>query len=166
MNSCLEILLSTSSHNIAVAASREHALINESEIYCFRKPNNIFVYPVAALAHEHYHLLEPINHQIQKVIEAGLINKWVADSKLMKKSKIVTNTVYPFSFQNISGCIIELIGGLTLACILFGFELYFQAKKNSVQNSQPAMWRLCEKFCITTERNGWKEIVRYFRWKN
>lgn len=172
INSCLQSFLSASSHDIAVATSREHAMnypaINESQIYCFHKPENIYVYPVAALAHEDFHLLGAINHQIQQAIEAGLITKWETDDELMKKPNIVNNEIAPFSVQNISGGIIELMVGFTLACIGFALEIYFAAKKRSPQNiqkSRPALWRVCEKMWVTTERNAWPEIIRYFRWK-
>lgn len=168
-NSCLEKFLSSSSQNIAVAASREHAMnypiMNEAKIYCFQTPEIIYVYPVAALAHEHFHLLTAINNQIQRVVETGLITKWEADSKSMKKPTIVNNALTAFSFHNISGSIIALMAGYTLACIGFALEIYFSAKKKSSQNSRPALWRLCEKILVTTERNAWPEVVRYYRWK-
>lgn len=138
--------------------------INQSKIYCFQSPENIYVYPVAALSHHHFHLLDAVNHQIQRVVESGLITKWEADSKLTKKS-IVHNTLSPFSFHNISGCIVALIVGFTLASIAFASEFYFNAKKKSSKNSQPAMWRVCEKMFVTIERDAWPEIVRYFRSK-
>lgn len=91
INSCLEKFLSSSSNDIAIAASREHALnypmLYESKIYCFQKPENIYVCSVAALAHKHLHLLEAINRQIQIAVESGLINKWEADSKIIKKNE-------------------------------------------------------------------------------
>lgn len=139
--------------------------INESKIYCFQSPENIYVYPVAALSHDRFHLLDAVNYQIQRVVESGLITKWEADGKLTKKSIIVHNTVSPFSFHNISGCIVALILGFTLASIAFAGELYFNAKKKSSKNSQPTMWRVCETIWVSTERNAWPEIARYFRWK-
>lgn len=169
INSCLETFLSTSSYDIAIAASREHAmnspLLNESKIYCFQWPENIYVYSVAALAHEDFHLLEMINRQIVRAVESGLIIKWESDSKLKKKTKIEISGPYSFSFHHISGCIVALIVGHTLASIAFAWECYFGSKNKSSTNNEPALWRVCEKIWVTTERNAWSEIFRYLRWK-
>lgn len=169
INSCLAKLLSSSSNNIAIATSREHAmnypLLNESKIYCFQRPEHIVAYSVAALAHEHFHLLEAINRQIQIAVESGLIVKWEADSKLIKKTKIENTGPYPFSLHHISGCIWALMIGYTSACITFALECYFDYKNKSATNNEPALWRLCEKIFVTTERNAWPELMRYLRWK-
>lgn len=138
---------------------------NESNIYCFHHAE--YTYGVAALAHEHFPLLEEINHQIHIAVEAGLIVKWELESKLLKKSNAENSDPYPFSLHHISGCIMALAVGYTLASAAFLCEHFFNSKqKLSVDNNDPALWRVCEKIWVTEERNACSEIMRYFRWKN
>lgn len=168
-NSCLETLLSSPSNNVAVAVSKEHAMhylsmINEQGIYCFHKSENIYVYPVAALSHDNFHLLDAINNQIQRIVEVGLIKKWNADIKLTNKATTVYHPV-PFTIVNVSGAFITLLVGFTLAVNAFAWEFYFEKKWKSSRNFQPSMWRVCESIWVTTERNALSEIGRFVRWK-
>ncbi len=140
------------------------SMINESKIYCFHKSENIFAYPVAALVHEHFHLLDAINHQIQRIVEVGLITKWNADIKLTNKATTVNHPV-PFTIVNVSGAFVSLLIGFTLAVNAFAWEFYFEKKRKSSRNLQPSMWRVCERIWVTTERNAWSEIRRFIRWK-
>lgn len=164
-----ELLSSSSDSDIAIATSREYAkhYCVESKIYCFHKSENIYVYPVAALVHESFDLMDPINHQIQRIVETGLINKWKDDIRirLTRRANNANNQVVPFTIHNITGGIVELTIGLSLACLAFLLELYFAAKRRSCRISQPSMWRVCECIFVTEERNAWSEIGRYLRWK-
>lgn len=168
-NACLETLLSSPSNDAAVAVSREHAMhflsmINEQGIYCFHKSENIYVYPVAAISHENFHLLDAINKQIQRIVEVGLITKWNSDIKLTNKGTTVSHPV-PFTIVNVSGAFVALLIGLTLAVNAFAWEFYFEKKRKLSQNSDPSLWRVCESIWVTTERNAWSEIGRFVRWK-
>lgn len=139
-------------------------MINETEVYCFQKSENIYVYPVAAIAHQHFHLLDAINQQIQRIVETGFIIKWKDDIKLTEKPTVANHAV-PFTIANISGSLYALLVGFTLATMAFACELFFHAKKKSLSDLQPSMLRVCESICVTRDRDAVPEIKRFLRWK-
>lgn len=152
-----------------MAVSRENAehfisKIENQNIYCFEESENIYVYAVAALAHENFHFSDRINGQIQVIVESGLIEKWKDHSQLKKRVNNVNYPV-PFSIDNVAGAFTELAVGVVAAIVAFLLELYFESKRRASRNSQPSVWLLVERIMVSTERNAWQEIQRYLRWK-
>lgn len=118
---------------LAVAVSREHSenspLMKKTNMFCFTRTNNINNYLVSILARRDHHLLSRMNRNIRGILEAGLLNKWQADSQResdLSSVSIVTEEdsgQIVLKVQHVQGAFYVLIVGLFVAFVIYLLEL-------------------------------------------
>lgn len=84
---CLQHL--KDNEKLAVATSREHALnsplISKQKIFCFRRSQSIYNYPVVIQMRKNFPFAIELNEFIKRAVEGGLIIKWRWDSQTTYK---------------------------------------------------------------------------------
>lgn len=123
----------------AVAVSRQHAdnnpSISTTDMYCFKKTDNIYTFSVSMLTKKDYHLLSKINDIIRTISESGLLSKWQRDSE----KKVIPTVVHEggeggdaikLKIKHVQGGFLVWFIGLVIAGIALGIEwiIFFLTK--------------------------------------
>lgn len=120
-------------HQLAVAVSREHSenspLMNKRNMFCFARTNNVYNFLVSILARRDHHILTRINRNIRGILEAGLLNKWQADSQ--RESLLSSDTTEDdedsgtivLKVGHVQGAFYVVIVGLVVSVIVFLLEV-------------------------------------------
>lgn len=132
MDKCLMKL--KSDDKLAVAISRQHAInaripLNDEDMFCFDKVNNIFSFSVVMLFKKDHHLLPAFNTLIRRIAESGFILKWKADSEYLKfkedikqRRKDPHENSEPINLGHLLGSFALMVIGFTLAINAFILE--------------------------------------------
>lgn len=143
MDKCLMEL--KSDDKLAVAISRLHAKnaripLNDDDIFCFDKANNIFSFSVVMLFKKDHHLLPAVNLLIRRVAESGFILKWKADSELVKFKGVQRRgdpheNEEPLNLGHLLGSFALITGGVAIAVVVFIGEwlVYYLAQKRKIK---------------------------------
>ncbi|XP_059611138.1 uncharacterized protein LOC132258050 [Phlebotomus argentipes] len=117
---------------LGVAVSRQHArnspLIDESDMFCFHRAENIYSYSVSMLVKRDFHLLPKINDIIRTILESGLLYKWQKDSEVSKVQSTPTEggegsaTQIVLGISHVQGAFIVLGLGLVVSAVAFSTE--------------------------------------------
>ena len=131
MDKCLMEL--KSNDKLAVAISRQHAInaripLNNDDMFCFAKADNIFSFSVVMLFKKDHHLLPSINTLIRRIAESGFILKWKADCEYLKfkedikQRKDPHENSEPINLDHLLGSFALMVVGITLAIFAFLVE--------------------------------------------
>lgn len=117
----------------AIATSRIQALYNSQSLsiqkYCFERSDNIFEYSVTTSSYPYHHLLPTLNDMIGRVLQSGLIIKWMKDVKEQKDRDMSPGEI-KLSVRNLEGVFVMLGIGTVLAIIAFVVEWIYFVHKN------------------------------------
>lgn len=139
MNKCLMEL--KFNDKLAVAISRQHAInarvpLNDEDMFCFDKSDNLFSFSVVMLFKNDHHLLPLVNMLIRRITESGFILKWKADSEFFKfmeeiKLRDPHENAEPINLGHLLGSFALMVIGLSLAIVAFVFEwlAYYLVRK-------------------------------------
>jgi hypothetical protein len=142
MDQCL--LEIKNNDKLAVAISLQHARnaripLEEEEMFCFEKENNVFSFSVVMLLKKDHHLLPVINTLIRRIAESGFILKWKADLEFKKKKADVKvdshENAKPLKLSHLLGVYGILIAGILIALVGFIYEwtIFFFAQKKKIK---------------------------------
>lgn len=142
----MEQLQHSRNNDLAVAVSRHHAnncpLISRDKIFCFDRTQNIGSFSVFMLMRTNFEFNANINQIIRRAIEAGLLEKWHADSKITYKYHKGNDGVKPLSIEHVGvGWFVILIGSIW--SFLFALIEKFIRKKTLAGGN--CFWLLAEK---------------------
>lgn len=131
---------------LAVAISRQHAMnaripLNDDDMFCFDKANNIFSFSVVMLFKKDHHLLPPVNTLIRRIAESGFVLKWKVDiehlkfKEDLKQRKDPHENSEPINLGHLLGSFALMFVGVTLSLIGFLFEwiVFFLAQKQKIK---------------------------------
>lgn len=142
MDKCLAEL--KTNDKLAVAISRQHAKnaripLNDDEMFCFDKANNIFSFSVVMLFKKDHHLLPAFNTLIRRIAESGFVLKWKADSEFVKtkadaKPRDPHGNEQPINVSHLLGSFALIAVGFIASVVFFGFEwfIYYLAQKRKI----------------------------------
>jgi hypothetical protein len=144
MDKCL--LEIKTDHKLAVAISRQHASnaripLNDEEMFCFDKANNIFSFSVVMLFKKDHHLLPAVNVLIRRIAESGFILKWKADSEYVKFKEEVKQqgdpheNEEPLNLGHLLGMFALMFVGVSTALVAFIGEwiVYYLVHKRKIK---------------------------------
>lgn len=144
MDKCLVEL--KTNDELAVAISRQHAInaripLNDDDMFCFDKADNIFSFSVVMLLKKDHHLLPPVNILIRRIAESGFILKWKADSEYLKfkedkkQRQDPHENSEPLNLGHLLGSFALMGVGVSIAVLTFGFEwiVYYLAQKRKIK---------------------------------
>lgn len=138
---CLSLLEQT--ENLAVAASRQHALVTTSarDVFCFAQSNNIRNQSKALLMRDSRRQTQKWNEMIQRSVETGLIEKWVREHGT--NSNIETDSGFrPLRVQDLYGAMLFCAVFLLLAFTAFFLEIIIHNKARSSNPHQ--FWKTAD----------------------
>lgn len=117
----------------AIASSRIQALYNSQSVtipkYCFDRFENIYEYSVTTLSYPYHYLLPSLNDMIGRVLQSGLIVKWMNDVQAEKEREI-SQVEIKLSLRNLEGLFVMLGIGVLLSIIAFVVEWVYFIHKN------------------------------------
>lgn len=130
---------------LAVAMSRQHAMnakipLNNDEMFCFDKADNIFSFSVVMLFKKDHHLLPSMNLYIRRITESGFILKWKLDSEYLKFKEVIKKQFdgddreKPLTLNHLLGMYLMMCVGISLSIFAFAFEwlVYYLAQKRKI----------------------------------
>lgn len=86
---CLKQLILDQNDDLAVATLRHHAInipdIPREKLYCFDKTENIISLTISMWVRKDFPLLTRLNKIIRYSFEAGLIQKWESETRIVNK---------------------------------------------------------------------------------
>lgn len=130
---------------LAVAISRQHAInarikLNQDDMFCFDKANNVFSYSVVMLFKKDHHLLPSVNILIRRIAESGFILKWKADSEYLKftedlRQRDPHENAEPINIEHLLGSFALIGVGILLSIVGFLYEwlVYYLAQKRKIK---------------------------------
>lgn len=140
IDACLALIRSRS--RVAVAVSRHHSdnspTISASEMYCFKRSDNIYTYSVSMLTKKQYHLLDKINSLLRTISESGLLARWAQQSEnsnvdaapLPQQGGHGGGPVVKLKMEHVKGGFLLHLIGLIVALIAFiGEHIFFRLSK-------------------------------------
>lgn len=134
----------------AIASSRMQALYNAQSLsvpkYCFGRNENIFEYSVTTLSYPFHHLLPILDNMIGRVLQSGLIVKWMKDVQVEKEQEIGQGEI-KLSIHNLEGIFVMLGIGTLFSIIAFIVEWVYFAYKNGRDMAQEKL-RLIRMKCF------------------
>lgn len=125
---------------LAVATSDiypKYAPVSCKDIFCFKPPNHIYTYSVAMAIRKNVPHTTQINNIIQRLLEAGLIQKWQSDVKENKELDVESFTLVVLSAKHFAGSLFVLSGGFTLGITSLILERIVYRK---IKNGENCAW--------------------------
>lgn len=121
----------------------------QRDIYCFDHRNNIYGYPLKILIQMDFPFLNELNRFTQRVIESGLIEKWLSQYRLHGKEKFqMSYTIVQTEYFYVLFFIFTLMS--IVAILTFIFERIVHQKVRTPNSS--SHWRFIE-MCIDPYRH-------------
>jgi hypothetical protein len=155
---------------LAVAISRQHAMnakipLNNDEMFCFNKADNIFSFSVVMLFKKDHHLLPSMNLYIRRITESGFILKWKLDSEYLKFKEFIKKQSSederekPLTLNHLLGMYLMMCIGISLSICAFVFEwlVYYLAQKRKIAFVRKY---LEQKFFLSTPRVKTRAAVK------
>lgn len=161
INICLEQLVLSDQPDVAVATSHLHvySVVQTSKIFCFDYPENLFSYLLTIQIRKDLPLIMSINSEIDKIVEAGFVSKWINNYK-MKKS-IDESSLESFSLRELFGLFIIPVLLLLMSIVLAVVEQIIY--KNANTPNTHWFWKLASDI-IDGKRHLF--ILNGFEWRN
>lgn len=144
MDKCLLEL--KTNDKLAVAISRQHAgnariPLDNDDMFCFDKANNIFSFSVVMLFKKDHHLLPAVNTLIRRIAESGFILKWKADSEYVKfkddgkQHGDPHENEEPLNLSHLLGMFALMFVGVVCSFVVFLAEwiVYYLAQKRKIR---------------------------------
>lgn len=130
---------------LAIAVSRTHAatILSKQKLFCFERPQHIYSYSISLLVRNHQ-LLARINALIERILEAGLLQKWAKECNVPHKYEHEMTEIIPLKINHVAGGLFIYAILVIFSVLAFFFELFVYKKSNSPQATR--FWKLTSKF--------------------